>query len=699
MDLWETIRDWFTPIDLTTQFRSLLRCITHTGNASYLKHIEARELEYLYLESRTEKTEYAKKFVRQLRKEGIRFLKKEDHGKVWYDVGDTKMREKVSQNLRERQPQLKKKIAEQQQQETARPQQNQQRMSTSSPPQEQRETVVGNMGMIRSMQPNSPMRPNEVYSSHQNNPAVPPNNFNNMDSFLLMQAMATRNQQEQQLVMQQMMALQHHQQQLLQQRQQGASMGRYSSNSNDAFACQVPTGMELYGNNRAIINNNNNANFGSFPLSDFELSEMAILQGMQADNHSLNPMPLNRGISTATELLSPEEEWKLRAAEEQPLPGGREDGNGRPNMMLRGRSTDFGLPINDVLGMDCFAGMGASTTSLLGTLEVEPVPEEGETEGDLSPTPTQTTIGTTTGGDGPFTPVLSDRRSVPPLTRGNVGPATVSPTPNFSPRANEMQHHPHMERNVLDDDIIQGWASVDGDDGPEAFMPLPQPSKGENPRVQSHQHGGYAKRASVPARRVGTAPVMSSDCDLSPRPGILSIDKRATSNVAETPETRGHLVHREQGLQADMFDFDSYEPSSAHSSSSSFSVKKASLGRDKSEQSRLLKQQFMPKAFASNRFTSAGCIDAINSTSDGNLTGAGLLSTANDPLTPLTKSGGTIVTGHLHREFTPRTYGMMQDFGKLSVLSAAAASDANQSITISGSSRTATSFEDTFGCR
>lgn len=77
--------------------------------------VEHRQLDYMQLGSRAAKTAFAMKFVRELRKKGIRFLKRDPKAgdkKIWRDVGDTKMREKVSQNLREHQPELKKQLAE-----------------------------------------------------------------------------------------------------------------------------------------------------------------------------------------------------------------------------------------------------------------------------------------------------------------------------------------------------------------------------------------------------------------------------------------------------------------------------------------------------------------------------------------------------------------------------------------------------------
>lgn len=90
----------------------------HPGNSTYLKIIEERQVEYMHLGSRAAKTAYAMQLVRDLRKKGIRFLKRDpSRAKMWKDVGDSKMREKVSQNLREHQPELKKQLAEEMEQQ------------------------------------------------------------------------------------------------------------------------------------------------------------------------------------------------------------------------------------------------------------------------------------------------------------------------------------------------------------------------------------------------------------------------------------------------------------------------------------------------------------------------------------------------------------------------------------------------------
>jgi len=74
----------------------------HPGNARYLKIVEGKQVEYMHIPSRAEKTEYAMNMVRDFRQDGIRFLKKNEGAaaagagaKLWSDVGDTKMREKV----------------------------------------------------------------------------------------------------------------------------------------------------------------------------------------------------------------------------------------------------------------------------------------------------------------------------------------------------------------------------------------------------------------------------------------------------------------------------------------------------------------------------------------------------------------------------------------------------------------------------
>ncbi|CAB9496264.1 expressed unknown protein [Seminavis robusta] len=674
----------------------------HPGNASYLKLIEAREVEYMFLESRTEKTEYAMKFVQQLRKEGIRFLKKDPkNGKLWNDVGDVKMREKVSQNLRERQPKLKKQFEQQRQHQEIMGQPQSSPIPSMQKPTIQHLSPVANNNNNNNNN-NGMGMPLPVYSSSPNPNANNNNNIhqNNMQQFLHMQAMAKRNQEQSQLMMQQMM----------QQQQQQGQMGNYGvgSGSGHGYPNMVPSdGGMPYGAGGAMIqgdgtplmmnnnnygnnfnnNNNNNAYAGSqqLPVYDpLDQREADLLQGMGANDH---PLALSRAQSTESQLLSPEEDSKLRAAEALP--------SGRPQMIQRGRSTDFGLPITDVPGMEIFAAMGSSTTSLLDSLEVDPVPEEQE--GDLSPKRTATaTIGSAREQ---FTPVMGNRRMIPPLTRDNSNnnstPAMVSPTPT-SPQIQGGGMQQQQPQNVLDDNILQAWAnSNDGGDALSPFMQQQQqpPMPSRFRRTQSHQVEGVPRPTAAPMRRSGTAPAPTmpqNSYELSPRPGAMTKDKRATSNVAETPETRGYLVRHEGGggLPMELPFSEDAGPRSV-SGSSTFSLKKASLGRDKSEQSRLLKQQCMPNAFAANAFTAGGMDGSSNGTAPGGWLGAGF--NADPPLTPPVSAGKQVDGASLQREYTPRTYGMMQDFGKLSVHGGGGMR--------SGETRTANRFEDTIASR
>lgn len=99
----------------------------HPGNDSFQNLIKARQEQYMLLESSTEKKEYATNFVQKLRKDGVRFLKKDDNeGKQWSDVGDVEMRTKVIQNLRDYRP---KQLAVQQQSQQQVQQQRQMGMN------------------------------------------------------------------------------------------------------------------------------------------------------------------------------------------------------------------------------------------------------------------------------------------------------------------------------------------------------------------------------------------------------------------------------------------------------------------------------------------------------------------------------------------------------------------------------------------
>mmetsp|Transcript_23821 Transcript_23821/g.34805 ORF Transcript_23821/g.34805 Transcript_23821/m.34805 type:complete len:209 (+) Transcript_23821:99-725(+) len=72
----------------------------HKGNIHYRNLVQAHQESYLNAKKR-DKSKIAKLIVSEIRHLGGRFLKREDEGNVWVEVGDKKAVEKTSQALRE----------------------------------------------------------------------------------------------------------------------------------------------------------------------------------------------------------------------------------------------------------------------------------------------------------------------------------------------------------------------------------------------------------------------------------------------------------------------------------------------------------------------------------------------------------------------------------------------------------------------
>ena len=81
----------------------------HPGNKRYRKLVESRKCDYVN-SKRLDKPLVAFEIIREWRGQDPpgRFLKLDDEAGLWYDVGDKKAREKTSQALREKTPQVKK---------------------------------------------------------------------------------------------------------------------------------------------------------------------------------------------------------------------------------------------------------------------------------------------------------------------------------------------------------------------------------------------------------------------------------------------------------------------------------------------------------------------------------------------------------------------------------------------------------------
>lgn len=82
----------------------------HPGNIAYKKVIKKHEMEYI-CSKRSVKPKIAMKILEELRRNSIRFVKREknDNDKhIWIDIGDQRAYEKVCQSLREGAPQLRR---------------------------------------------------------------------------------------------------------------------------------------------------------------------------------------------------------------------------------------------------------------------------------------------------------------------------------------------------------------------------------------------------------------------------------------------------------------------------------------------------------------------------------------------------------------------------------------------------------------
>lgn len=79
----------------------------HIGNRRYRSYVQQQQ-EHYFSKPKMEKSQIANYIVAKIRQENGRFLKKDgSRGGLWFDVGDRRAREKTSQALREKAPQLK----------------------------------------------------------------------------------------------------------------------------------------------------------------------------------------------------------------------------------------------------------------------------------------------------------------------------------------------------------------------------------------------------------------------------------------------------------------------------------------------------------------------------------------------------------------------------------------------------------------
>ena len=86
----------------------------HPGNEQYRKFVERKKRVYLTARFKREKRLIASSIVEEVRNLDPpgRFLTKDPHSDVWYDVGDEKARDKTSQALRENALSVRKQMEE-----------------------------------------------------------------------------------------------------------------------------------------------------------------------------------------------------------------------------------------------------------------------------------------------------------------------------------------------------------------------------------------------------------------------------------------------------------------------------------------------------------------------------------------------------------------------------------------------------------
>jgi len=86
----------------------------HPGNKRYRKLVEDRKIEYVNVKRKRDKSVVALDIVKKWRSQSPpgRFLRMDDKTGLWSDVGDKKAREKTSQALREKAPQIRRELEE-----------------------------------------------------------------------------------------------------------------------------------------------------------------------------------------------------------------------------------------------------------------------------------------------------------------------------------------------------------------------------------------------------------------------------------------------------------------------------------------------------------------------------------------------------------------------------------------------------------
>jgi len=74
----------------------------------YRRKIKMKQKDYIDARQRATKSLIISDIIREVKAEGGRFLKQDEHDKLWYEVDDKEVKKKTSQTLREGAPQWRK---------------------------------------------------------------------------------------------------------------------------------------------------------------------------------------------------------------------------------------------------------------------------------------------------------------------------------------------------------------------------------------------------------------------------------------------------------------------------------------------------------------------------------------------------------------------------------------------------------------
>lgn len=636
----------------------------HPGNQRYLVIVQEREMEYFMIENRAEKTEMALKMVLQFRREGSRFLQKQDDGDLWFDVGNLKMREKLSQRLRERMPDLKKRLAAEKQQkdEVFQKQLQQEYQYPTQVPSacaqfiqdQQQQQILYTQAHARQAQMQIQMQMKMQIAQIQN-----PQYFAQAQSMIPNYPL----QQEQQN----------------QQQQLGNPVGAIVGNIIPVHAGGVPI--------QAIDNDDD----GMDPLPVSERPSWANyerdIEDILESEYNASPQRGFSSISDAPidsgDLTDDDNSFHKRLSFSD-----RDHENVRSSFTLPGDGgprSSFASPSGDALvfesrlsldDIDVVEAMGGSNNSLLDYLKVDAVPEEdGDDDTEQppgSPKPTQYT----SGNIEEYTPPTSNRGF---LSKNNMErmelPITVTPT-SRSPNASPEKLSRSAFYSPLDDKTLEEWANGSEDIQTHRFaeldehigsLPLEehQParrrqtspwsnsaSSQRSPR-KMNSHPGHSRRLSL--QQTG------SPRSASPKPPNLSMSKRQTSHQNETEETRHHLRYSD-GPWGDFQGEIGSNPSSTWCP-----VKKASLGRDQSERARALKEQQFG-ASATDVFTASRdrSVSPVTPTDRTRVCASGPAGSFPPPLTCPSQNSESSNLTHL-TPLTPRTSLVMHSLNTMNL--------------------------------